>query len=157
MLCPDVRVIQTSGLLRGELEDPLRSRRERDLRWRGHRVSASNDEFDRRADLRKLDAEARERASRDAFALPYEAEQEVLGPEVVVVEADRFVLRERDIALRAVVEVVERSLSAGERAGRRQVWPELSMLRLRDRHVVGAAQSDAAPLPARSPRRRASR
>src|SRR5205823_1480922 len=61
------------------------------------------------AHLLERDAERVERAGRDAFALTHEPEQQVLGPDVVVVEADRLVLRERQDALCPVVEAIERT------------------------------------------------
>src|SRR5437868_12321836 len=102
-------VAELAGLVDGELDDLLRSRRERDLARRGGRVAAADDERDGRTDLGQLDAEGIEDPRRDALALTREPEQEVLGPDVVVVEPDGFVLGKGQHPLRPIVEPVERS------------------------------------------------
>ena len=55
----------------------------------------------------ELDVHVLEHARRDALALADEAEQQVLGADVVVVEPLRLVLRERQDLARAVGELVE--------------------------------------------------
>jgi hypothetical protein len=50
---------------------------------------------------REVDAEADEDLSGDALALAYDAEQEVLGADVVVAELERLALRELQDLLRS--------------------------------------------------------
>src|SRR3989442_1318901 len=107
MLGADVAVAELARLVDRELDDLLCARRERDLARRGRRVAAADDELDRGPDLGELYPERVEHASRDAFALTHQPEQQVLGPDVVVVEADGLVLGERKDPLRAVVESIK--------------------------------------------------
>jgi len=107
MLGADVAVAELARLVDRQLDDLLRARRERDLARRGRRVAAADDELDRGPDLGELYPERVEDASRDAFALTHQTEQQVLGPDVVVVEADGLVLGERKDPLRAVVESIK--------------------------------------------------
>src|SRR5207302_5133625 len=62
----------------------------------------------------ELYTERIEHARGDALALADQAEQEVLRPDVVVVEADRLVLGEREDPLGAVVEAIERTHERAE-------------------------------------------
>src|SRR5438067_5107914 len=107
MFGPDVAVPELARLVDGELDHLFRPRRERDLGRRRRRLTASDLKLDRRSDLCEIDAKRIERARRDTFAFTHEAEQQVLDTDVVVVEADRLVLREGEDAFRAVVEPVE--------------------------------------------------
>ncbi len=75
-------------------------------RGAGHLTAADN-ELDSGSDLGELDPERVQNARRDAFALADQAEQQVLGPDVVVVEADRLVLGEGQDAFGSVVETIE--------------------------------------------------
>ena len=72
----------------------------------GHRDEGqdvhSDDEPDGRADLGQLDAQAGEHASRDPIRLADETEEDVLGPDVVVVEALRLLLGKREHAAGAL-------------------------------------------------------
>ena len=54
----------------------------------------ADDLLDLRAHGLERDAERLERLGRDALTLVDQAEQDVLGPDVVVVEEPRFLLRE---------------------------------------------------------------
>ena len=60
-----------------------------------------------RANLVQLDAQVGQHLGRDAFALAHQAEQEMLGPDVVMVEALRFFLRECQDFARSFGEFVE--------------------------------------------------
>src|SRR5688572_8198054 len=106
-----------------KLDDLLRTRMERDLGRRRRRVATADHELDRSAHLRELEAKRVEHARGQAIAFADEPEQQVLGSDVVVVEANGLVLPEREDALRPDVEAVERShlyLALGARWQRRQ-------------------------------------
>ena len=82
-------VAEAARLVDRELDDPLRARRQADLA--DHRaIAAADDELDGGPDLGELDVHVLEDASGDALALADEAEQEVLGADVVVVEPLRL-------------------------------------------------------------------
>ena len=70
-------------------------------------VAAADDELDGGPDLGQLDVHVLEHPRGDALALADEAQQQVLGADVVVVEPLRLVLRERQDFARAVRELVE--------------------------------------------------
>ena len=108
VLGADVAVPELPRFIDRELDDLLRARRQGDLTRRGRGVTPADDEFDGGADLRELDAERIEDPCGDALAFPHQPEEQMLGPDVVVVEADRLVLSERQDALGPVVEAVER-------------------------------------------------
>ena len=106
MLGSDVVVTESAGLVDGELDDALRTRRQADLAD-NRSVAAPDDELDRGPDFRKLDVHVLEDARRDAFTFPDQAEEEVLRADVVVVEPLRFVLRQCQDLARAIRELVE--------------------------------------------------
>src|SRR5256712_3840705 len=109
MLSPDVAVTELARLVDRELNDLLRARRERDLTRGCRGVSPSNYEFDRLTHFGEVHPEGIEHPCRDALAFTYKAEKEVFGTYVVVVEADRFILRESQHSLRPIVEAIERT------------------------------------------------
>src|SRR5690242_7285682 len=93
-------------LIDGQLDDPLRTRRQADLA--DHRaITATDDELDRGPHLGELDVHVLEHARRHALALADEAEQQVLGTDVVVVEALGLILGEGEDLSRSVGELVE--------------------------------------------------
>ncbi len=106
VLGADVVVTEAAGLVDGELDDALGAGRQPDLAD-DRPVAAADDELDGRAHLGQLDVHVLEHARGHALALADEAEQEVLGADVVVVEALRLVLSERQDLARAVRELVE--------------------------------------------------
>ena len=106
VLGADVVVAEAARLVDRELDDPLGPRRQADLAD-DRPVAAPDDELDGGPDLGQLDVHVLEDARGDALALAHEAEQQVLGPDVVVVEALRFVLGERQDLARSVRELVE--------------------------------------------------
>ena len=106
VLGADVVVAQAARLVDGQLDDPLGARRQADLAD-DRPVAAADDELDGGADLGQLDVHVLEHARGDALALADEAEQQVLGADVVVVEALRLVLGERQDLARPVGELVE--------------------------------------------------
>src|SRR2546426_3006723 len=109
MLRPDVAVTELARLVDRELNNLLRARREGDLTRGCRGVSPSDDELDRLTHFGELHPEGIEHPCRDALAFTYKAEKEVFGTYVVVVEADRFILRESQHSLRPIVEAIERT------------------------------------------------
>ena len=106
VLRADVVVAEAAGLVDRELDDALRARRQPDLAD-DRAIPAPDDELHRRADLGELDVHVLEHARRDALAFAHEPEQQMLRADVVVVEALRLVLRERQDLARPVRELVE--------------------------------------------------
>ena len=106
VLGADVVVAEPAGLVDRELDHPLRPRRQADLAD-DRPVAAPDDELDGRPDLGELDVHVLEDARGDALALADEAEQQVLGADVVVVEPLRLVLGKRQDLARAIRELVE--------------------------------------------------
>jgi hypothetical protein len=95
VLGADVVVAEREGLAQRELEDLLRARGERDLA-RGDLVALADDAGDLRADLLHRDVERLEDAGSEPLFLAKQAKQDVLGPDVVVLERPRLVLGEND-------------------------------------------------------------
>ena len=95
VLGADVVVAQAQRLAEGELEDLLGARGERDLPGR-HFLAGADDAHDLRAHALHSDVEGLEHASGKPLLLAQQAEQDVLGPDVVVLERSRFFLREND-------------------------------------------------------------
>ena len=106
VLGADVVVAQAASLVDGQLDDALGTRGQADL-TDDRAIAAADDELDGRADLGQLDVHVLEHACSHALALAHEAEEQVLGADVVVVEALRLVLRERQDLASAVGELVE--------------------------------------------------
>ena len=114
VLGADVVVAQAASLVDGQLDDLLGAGRQADLAD-DRPIAAADDELDRGADLGQLDVHVLEHARGDALALAHEPEQQVLGPDVVVVEALRLVLSQRQDLARAIRELVEAVHLAVER------------------------------------------
>ena len=95
MLRADVVVAQAQCLAECELEHLLRARGERDLPGR-HFLARADDAHDLRAHALHSDVEGLEDTSRKSLLLAQQAEQDVLGADVVVLERSRFLLREND-------------------------------------------------------------
>ena len=95
VLGADVVVAEGEGLAQRELQHLLRARRERDLARR-HLVALADDAGDLGADLLHRDVEALEHAGGEPLLLAEEAEQDVLGADVVVLEGAGLVLGEND-------------------------------------------------------------
>ncbi len=107
VLGPDVVVAQRLGLLHGELEDPLRAGREGELGAGDGARALLHQPLDLGADLAQVDVEVLQDLGRDAAALLHEPEQDVLGPDVVVVELLRLLPREGHDLAGALCETVE--------------------------------------------------
>ena len=106
VLGADVVVAELQRLAQRELEDLLGARRERDVARR-RLAAVADDLLDLRAHSFERDAERLERLGGDAFALVDQAEEDVLGADVVVVEQARFFLRQHDHSAGPVGEAFE--------------------------------------------------
>ena len=106
MLGADVVVAELQRFAQRELEHLLGARREGDV-TRGRLPAVTDDLLDLRAHGFERDAERLECLGRDAFTLVDQAEQDVLGPDVVVVEEPRFFLRKNDDPTGPVREALE--------------------------------------------------
>ena len=95
VLGPDVVVAELQRLAQAQLQDLLRAGREGDVAGRGL-LALADDLLDLLAHGVQGDPEALQSLGGDAFALVDQAEQDVLGPDVVVVEHARFLLRKHD-------------------------------------------------------------
>ena len=91
VLRSDIGVVHPAGLVDGQLHDLLGPGGEADLALR-RALAPSDDELDGRAHLGQVNAQPRQHSSGYALGLPYQAKQDVLGPDVVVVEPLRFFL-----------------------------------------------------------------
>ena len=106
VLGTDVVVAQPPRLVDGQLDHPLGAGRQADLAD-DRPVAATDDELDRAADLGQLDVHVLEHPGGDALALPHQPEQQMLGADVVMVEALGLVLRQGEDLSRSVCELVE--------------------------------------------------
>ena len=95
MLGADVVVAEGEGFAQRELEHFLRARRERNLAGRDL-VALTHDARDLRAHFLDRDVERLEHAGGQPFFLAQKAEEDVLGPDVVVLERPRLVLCQDD-------------------------------------------------------------
>src|SRR4051812_8826993 len=95
VLRADVVVAEAQCLAECELEHLLRARGERDLPGR-HFLAGADDAHDLRTHALHSDVEGLEDTSRKSLLLAQQAEQDVLGADVVVLERSRFLLREND-------------------------------------------------------------
>ena len=101
VLGADVVVAELEGLAHGELEDLLAARREGDVAGGGG-LSLADDLNDLAAHGVQGDIHGLQGLGGHSLALVDEAEKEVLGADVVVVQGPRLVLREHDDASGAV-------------------------------------------------------
>ncbi|GMA18154.1 hypothetical protein GCM10025862_01750 [Arsenicicoccus piscis] len=109
VLGADVGVPELQRLAQRQLQHLLGPRRERDVAGRGL-LALADDVLDLLADGVQRDAEALQGLRRDAFALVDEAEQDVLGPDVVVVEHAGLFLGQHHHASSTVGEPFEHRL-----------------------------------------------
>src|SRR5581483_12014044 len=106
VLGADVVVAETQGLAQRQLEDLLGARRERDLARRDL-VALADDPRDLGPDLLDGDVQGLEHACGEPLLLTQEPEQDVLGPDVVVLESASLVLGEDDDLARSFCEPLE--------------------------------------------------
>ena len=95
VLGADVVVAEAERLAQGQLEDLLGAGRERDLAG-GDLLAGADDPDDLRAHALDRDVERLEHAGREALLLAEQAEQDVLGADVVVLELPRLFLGKDD-------------------------------------------------------------
>ena len=106
VLGADVVVTELQRLAQRQLEDLLGARGEGDVARR-RLLALADDLLDLGADGLERDAQALQRLRRDALALVDEAEQDVLGADVVVAEHAGFFLGQHDHPSRTVCEPLE--------------------------------------------------
>ncbi len=106
VLGADVVVSELQRLTQRELEDLLGAGGEGDVA-RGRGAAVTDDLLDLRAHGFERDAERLERLGGDAFAFVDQAEQDVLGPDVVVVEQARLFLRQHHHSAGSIGEAFE--------------------------------------------------
>ena len=111
VLGADVVVTQREGLAQGELEHLLRTRREGDLP-RGHLLAGTDDPDDLSAHALDGDVQGFENPSGKTLLLAEEAEEDVLGPDVVVLERPRLLLGEDDHLTCSLCESLEHGLGS---------------------------------------------
>ena len=111
VLGADVVVAEAQRLAQRELEHLLGARRERDLAG-GDLLAGADDAHDLRAHALDGDVERLEHAGREALLLAQQAEQDVLGADVVVLERPRLLLGEDDHLAGSFCESLEHSVSA---------------------------------------------
>ena len=106
VLGADVVVAEPAGLVDRELDDALGAWRQADLAD-DRAVTATDDELDGGPHLGQLDVHVLEDPRGDTLAFPDQAEEEMLRPDVVVVEPLRLVLSQGQDLARAIRELVE--------------------------------------------------
>jgi hypothetical protein len=109
VLGADVVVAELQRLAQAQLQDLLRARGERDVAARGL-LAVPDDLLDLLADGLQRDAEGLQRLRGDALTLVDQAEQDVLGADVVVVEHPGLFLGQDHNPPRAVGESLEHVL-----------------------------------------------
>src|SRR5215208_2492465 len=109
VLGADVVVAEAQGLAERQLQDLLRSRRERDLAGRDL-LTGADDPHDLRADALDGDVQRLEHSRREALLLAEQAEQDVLGADVVVLESAGLLLGEDDDLTGSLCESLEQAL-----------------------------------------------
>ncbi len=141
VLGADVVVAQASRLVDGQLDHALGAWGQPDL-TDDRAVATADDELHRGTHLGELDVHVLEHACRHALALADETEEEVLGADVVVVEALRLVLRQGQDLARPIGELVESVHGRGHPCDRdRQHVPCVRSLVESVRHHSGAVPS----------------
>ena len=120
VLGADVVVAEAQRLAERELQDLLRPRREGDLAG-GDFLAGADDAHDLGAHALDGDVEGLEHPGGEALLLTQQAEQDVLGADVVVLERPGFLLRENDHLAGPFCESLEHGcefLPTGVEAGR---------------------------------------
>src|SRR3954469_10011931 len=99
-------MVESARLVHRQLDHLLGARGQANVARDGA-IATANDELDRAADLVQLDAQVAEDFGSDPFSLTNETQQQVLGPDVVVVEALRLLLRKLQDFSRSLSKFVE--------------------------------------------------
>ena len=92
MLGADVVVVQVAGLFHRVFDDLLRPGRLRQLAHRDHVGPALDELFDFQADLAQIDVQILQHVGRHAAAFLDQAQQDVLGADVFVIEPLRLLV-----------------------------------------------------------------
>ena len=145
MLGADVVVAEPPGFFDRQFDDPLGARRQRDVA-NHHALAAADDELDRAANLVQLHAQVLEDLGRDAFAFAHQAQQQVLGADVVVVKARRLVLRVDQDLLGALRELIEPVVHGNLRWRRPRAYEPLVVSSLAS--IVAFTSSDSVAIAA---------
>src|SRR5215469_382297 len=103
MLGSNVVVVELTRLFESQLDDALRARREDHLLLDGL-PAAADDRLDLLTNLRQVDTQRFQHFRGQAFAFGDDAEQDVLGSDIVVSEALGFFLSKNDAAPRSLSE-----------------------------------------------------
>ena len=141
VLGADVVVAELQRLAQRQLEHLLGARREGDVPRR-RRAALPDDLLDLAADGLEADVQRLERLRGDALTLVDEAEEDVLGADVVVVEEARFLLGEDDHPAGPVSEAFEQ----GNRLRSRRMRGEKpTCSRLPERHCATRASASVLP------------
>jgi hypothetical protein len=111
VLGADVVVTQRKGLTQSQLEHLLRTGREGDLAG-GHLLAGADDADNLSADTLDGDVQGLQDASGQSLLLTEEAEEDVLGPDVVVLERPRLLLGEDDHLTCSLCESLEHGLGS---------------------------------------------
>src|SRR5207248_10464273 len=85
MLGPNVMVVEAARLVHRQLDHLFGARSQADVARDGA-VAAANDELDGAANLIEVDTQVRQNLRRHSLALADESQEEVLCPDVVMVE-----------------------------------------------------------------------
>ena len=106
MLGADVVMVEAPRLIHRQLDHLLGARGQPDLA-QDDAVAAADDELDGAAHFVELDAQVGQHLGRHPVALAHQSQQQVLGPNVVVVEALRFFLRQAQHFARSLRKLLE--------------------------------------------------
>src|SRR2546421_9053945 len=93
MFCSDIVMIEAASFIDGQLDHLFGTRRQADF-TRDEVIPTANYIFDGLTCLLEIDSQSREHFAGHALPLPEQAKQQMLGADVVVVEALRLFLGE---------------------------------------------------------------
>jgi hypothetical protein len=113
-----VVVVEVAGLFDGVLDDLLGARRLRQLAHGDHLGAGLDQLLDLEADLAQVHIEVLQHVGADARAFLHQAEQDVLGPDVLVVEPLGFLVGQGHDLAGSVGETLKHAAIAAESAGR---------------------------------------
>ena len=106
MLRADVAVVQFAGLGHGELQHLLGSRRVGQLTHRRPGLTLAHLLFGALLNLVQIDVQVQQHGRRDAFSLTDQPQQDVLGPDIVVLQANGLLSGHRQNLTDTICEIV---------------------------------------------------
>src|SRR5579875_3250517 len=106
MLGTDVVVIEAARLIYRQFDHLLGARRQANI-TQDDTITAPDDKLDRAAHFVQLDSEIVQHLRRDPFTLADKAKEEMLSPDVIMVEALGFFLREAQDFARSLCKLLE--------------------------------------------------